>query len=132
MMVKLPSIYKTVTIDCLGDVTKQRWTGSFEVKAILSNADRFEIERIYSKLMPVGTTPSEEQKIEASTIAELAVRVASGPSWWDSTRGGQLMAEMNPLYDLMQECSKAQKAWSDEVDKMAEMGDGNVIPPQSN
>jgi hypothetical protein len=126
-MTKLPSIYKTVTIDCVGDVTKTRWTGSFEIKAILGNSDRFELERIYSKLLPAGTTPSEEMRVEASTIAELSVRVMSGPAWWEATRGGQLMAEMNPLYALMEECSKAQKAWSDEVDKVASMGDGNVV-----
>ncbi len=131
-MTKLPSIYKNITIDSVGEVTKTRWTGTFEVKAILSNADRFEVERIYSKLIPAGVEITDERKTEAGTIAELAVRVVSGPGWWQSTHGGQLMVEMTPLYDLMLEVTKAQKAWSDEVNALGEMGQGNVVNTQSN
>lgn len=129
-MLKLPSIYKTVSIDCVGDVTKTRWMGSFEVKCVMSNADRFEVERFYAKLLPADVKTTEERAVDAATLAELNVRVVSGPAWWASSQGGQTLVEMNPLYELMLRINEAQKAWSDEVDKLANMGDGNVAAPK--
>ena len=124
---KLPNIYATVSIDAIGEKTKSRWIGSFNVKRVLSHADVMEFERMYSRLIPKGVDPSEERRIQAATLAELTVRIVSGPSWWDSTQGGQLMVDMEPLYQLMIECSKEEKAWSDEIDKLASFGDGNIV-----
>jgi len=124
---KLPSTYATVSIDAIGERTKSRWIGSFNVKRILSHADMFEFERMYAKLLPKGVDMSEERKIQAATLAELSVRVVSGPAWWDSTHGGQLMVDMEPLYQLMIECSKEEKSWADEIEKNASFGDGNIV-----
>ena len=125
---KIPDYIKTVVLDANGEVTKSRWTGTFRVKCILSHADRFALERIYTQLLPSDTGVDEEVKIKAATIAELSVRVVDGPEWWNSTRQGQLMVDTTPIYELIGLVVKASEEWSHELGKMNANESNAVIP----
>lgn len=119
-MQKIPDTIRMVAIDCTGELTKSRWIGEFRAKAILSHADKFKLERIYAELMPENDKfVKENDKIRAAIIAELSVTIVDGPEWWSATRGGQLMADDTPLYELMGACKKMQEKWSNDLEASA-------------
>lgn len=126
-MIKIPDYIRMVQLDSMGEVTKERWIGTFQVKAVLTHADRFQLERMYNQLIPKDGEVSEDIKLRAASIAELSVRVVKGPRWWDETASGQLMVDMDPLYDLLVQCNKESKNWSEELDKAAQMEPSNVV-----
>jgi hypothetical protein len=111
----------------MGEITKERWVGQFQVKAVLAHSDRFQLERLYNQLIPKDGEVAEDIKLRAATIAELSVRIVKGPRWWDETASGQLMVDMDPLYDLLVLCNKESKNWSEELDKAATMEPSNVV-----
>ena len=119
-MNKIPDYIRTVVLDCDGEVTKSRWIGTFRIKAILSHADTFAIERMYSKMLPAGTTPTEEMKVRAAVIAELSTRIVEGPDWWNSTRHGQLMVDSEPLYKLAVKCKEENDKWNAELNSASQ------------
>lgn len=127
---KIPDYIKTVVLDSTGEVTKSKWTGTFRVKCVMSHADRFALERIYSQLLPYDAKDiSEEVRLRAATIAELSVRVVDGPQWWESTNHGQSMVDSEPLYDLILSVNKASEDWSKELESMTS-NESNVIVPK--
>ena len=132
-MKTLPSHIVTVNLDSLGDRTKQRWVGQFRVKCVLTNADRFRLERLYAELLPSREREVDEEiKLRAATIAELSVRIVDGPDWWTATRGGQLMADKAPLYDLIVMCNNEEKQWDKAVEDLAKFEESNAIVPDIN
>ena len=128
-MNKIPDYIRTIVLDCEGEVTKSRWIGTFKIKAVLSHADTFAVERMYARLLPSNTTPNEDMKIRAAVISELSVRVLEGPEWWNSTRYGQMMVDSEPLYKLAVKCKEENDKWNEELTKTAkDMGTpSNVI-----
>ena len=127
-MKSIPDIISTVYLDSIGEVTKSRWVGSFQVKAIISNADRLAKARLYAKLMPPeGSSVEEDDKIRAELIAQLSVRVVSGPEFWSSSYGGQLLTDIDPLVDLLKLCQEATENWNKQLNETAQTQDGNVI-----
>lgn len=132
-MKSLPNHIVTVNLDSIGDRTKQRWVGPFRVKCVLTNEDRFRLERAYAELMPSREREVDEEiRLRAATIAELSVRVVDGPDWWVSTRGGRLMADKSPLYDLIVMCNEEEKKWDKAVEELSKFEDNNAIVPDSN
>jgi hypothetical protein len=132
-MKSLPNHIVTVNLDSLGDRTKARWVGQFRIKCVLTNADRFKLDRMYAELLPPRDREvDEEVRLRAATIAELSVRVVDGPEWWSSTRGGQLMADKAPLYDLIVMCNEEEKKWDKAVEDLSKFEDSNAIVPDPN
>lgn len=114
---KVPNIIRTVNLDSTGEVSKNKFLGTFQVKAILNHADEFAMERMYAKLVVKEEFMKEEQKIRAAVIAELSVRIVNAPDWWNASSNGQTLADKQPLYDLAQLCSEAYLEWSKELDE---------------
>lgn len=111
-----------VNLDSVGDVTGSKFMGTFKIKCILTHADRFELERLYGEMIPrsLDTVP-EDLKNKAATIAQLAVTVVQGPSWWYESRQGRNMADTAPLYDLLILCDKSTKDWLDALKKNSDV-----------
>lgn len=130
-MKNLPNVTTTVQLDSIGERTKSRWVGTFTIKRILTHADHFKLDRIYASLMPSRSADvSEEQKLKAAAIAELAVRVINGPAWWDGTNSGQLMVDSDPLYDLISKCNEEEQKWAQEIEESAKFENSNTIDTQ--
>jgi hypothetical protein len=123
----LPQMQAQIQLDSEGERTKSRWLGSFTVKRILTHADRFAIERMYSFLLPKDVNTSEEMKVRAATIAELAVRIVSGPQWWEGSNSGQMLVDSNPLYDLLSLCADAEEAWNKELEANSKLESTNAV-----
>jgi hypothetical protein len=131
-MKKLPDHIVTLYLDSMGDRTKARWFGSFRVKCVLTNADRFALERMYASLMPSREREiDEEVRLRAAAIAELSVRIIDGPPWWSATQGGQLMADSQPIYDLAMMVNAEEKKWDAAVAELSKFEDTNAIVPDA-
>jgi hypothetical protein len=122
-MQKIPSIIRSVFLDSTGEVSKQKFMGSFQVKVVTTNADKLAIEREYSLLVPIDEHLSPDNKLLASTIAELKVRVLTGPNWFSDAINGQNMLDVNPLYELIIKINEEYKKWQEELAKIGSSGD---------
>lgn len=132
-MIKLPDTIGTVFLDSVGEVSKQKFTGSFRVKIVLTNADQIAVEREYARLLPKDAGAGDSNKLLASTMAELNVRVLEGPAWFRDASSGQNMIDRDPLYDLIVRINEAYKDWQNRLNESATAGDDNVVqgPAQS-
>lgn len=134
MSQQLPDLTTTIYLDSAGEITKNRYVGSFKIKRVLTNGDLLAIDRFYAKLLPKDAeeSASEDRKIKAAIIAELFVRIIEGPNWWTESRYGQNMIEFQPMYDLIQKCNEEFKAWTDQlsnaVNKVENENSNSITP----
>lgn len=127
-MKKLPDTTGTISLDSIGERTKTRWAGTFKIRKVLTNADHFALERVYAQLLPSRERDiKDELKLRAAAVAELSVRIMEGPEWWNGTKGGQLMVDSNPLYDLIMLCNEEEKRWDAQVEEMSKFEDSNAV-----
>ncbi|MEM4360232.1 MAG: hypothetical protein QXT45_06850 [Candidatus Bilamarchaeaceae archaeon] len=118
-MIKLPDIIRTVYISCTGEQTKQIYAGMFRVKVALTNAERLEVERMYAQLLPNDKQAAEANRLRASALAELSVRVVDAPSWWRNSRSGQDLLDSQPLWDLLVKIDELINEWTKSVEETA-------------
>lgn len=118
-MIKMPDYEATVQLDCIGEETKNRWTGTFRIKRVLTHLDKFRLERIYTELIPKDSDANNDLKTFAATIAELEVTVLSGPDWYETSGKGRYLVDRNPLYELYFKCHEASEQWKKEVAERA-------------
>lgn len=111
----LPSFTTSVVIDVEGDVTKSRWTGTFTVKRIITHQERFDIEKYFRSYLPDSTSVSETIRNRATVLAELRVRVITGPSWWEGTNYGLDSVDVSHIYELLSKCAEATAQWHKEL-----------------
>lgn len=112
---KLPPFQVPITIDVLGDLTKTRWIGNFVIKRVLTHRDKFDIEKWYKRYLEDDSVAGNKAKINASALAELRVRVVTGPPWWEGTDFLLDCIDETPIAELLAECAKAYKNWEKEV-----------------
>jgi hypothetical protein len=134
-MHKVPDIIRSVFLDSVGDISKNKFTGTFRTKVVLTNADKLAIDREYARLIAREDSLSSDNRLLASTIAELSIRVLSGPQWFKDAINGQNMIDTNPLYELIIKINEEYKKWQEELNQVANSGDeSNVVasgPAQS-
>lgn len=119
MTKRLPNAFAPANIDVEGDLTHTRWIGSFNLKRILTWKDRFEIERIYKEYLQDDSSVKDPLIIiNASALAELRVRIQSGPPWWEATNFGLELIDKTPIHALMAEVKRLNDSWDKEVSEM--------------
>lgn len=127
-MHKLPDIIRSIHLDSIGEVSKQKFTGTFRVKVVLTNADKLAIERTYASLVSREDTMSSANKLLAATVAELSVRVLNGPRWFYDAVSGQNMVDEDPLFNLALKINEEYKQWQKELEVVSQAGDeSNVL-----
>ena len=117
-MSKVPDIIRPIYLQSLGEITKQKYFGTFRIKVILTQRERLLVEREYSALLPSDKGASEENKLRAAVLAELSVRIAESPDWWKNSDYGRELLDSQPLWDLMVSIDKERNAWQEELDKL--------------
>lgn len=125
-MKKLPDIVKYVSLDSIGDVTGQKYVGSFRIKVILSHDDRFTIERTYKQMLPDDKGVVDEIKLKCGGISELESRIVEAPAWWKDSRNGRDLVDSTPIYDLLVAVSEQYENWKQELKK--EVISGTDVP----
>lgn len=124
----MPDIYGTIHLDSIGDKTETRWVGTFKIKRVLTHGDYLAIERNYASLVPPKDRDvSEEMKLRAAAIAELAVRVIDSPPWWEGSQDGRNLLDAQPLWDLIAACNEEEKRWFEQLKNTAKTDDNNPI-----
>ena len=127
-MYKLPDFIRSIQLESIGEVSKQKFTGAFRVKVVLTNADQLAIEREYARLTARSDdTMSADNRLMAGTIAELSIRVLNGPPWYQEAMAGQNMIDKNPLFDLIVKINDEYKQWQKELDDVANSGDKSNV-----
>lgn len=127
-MYKIPDIIRTIFLDSVGEVSKQKFTGTFRVKVVLTNSDKLAIEREYARLLGKEESASSNNKLLAGTMAELSVRVLNGPPWFRDAMSGANMIDENPLYEIIVKINEEYKKWQSELSDVASSEDeSNVV-----
>ena len=118
-MRKLPDIVKTINLESQGEITGEIWRGIFQVKVILTHAERFAIERTYKTMLPNDSNVDDATKIKCASIAELEQRIVSAPEWFKAARNGRDLVDAQPLYDLMTLSYSKLEEWRKELAESA-------------
>lgn len=114
---------RTFTVSVEGDVSGEKWYGSFTVKTRLTHRDHLRKDQLRRELLgglETGPTPSVRAQTAAFVLAELAVRILKAPSWWTESDGGLDLADDNVLQRVYDEALKAEREVVDELRKAAE------------
>lgn len=95
--------------DDVGELTQSRYAGTFEVKPVLSWADKIRADRICRDLLGENP-PNEESAIyqRAFISGQLAVRVLKAPEWWTGKGNGSLMVDENIPVSVYSRCVDAE------------------------
>lgn len=118
-MKKLPDIIKHISLDSIGEMTNERYVGSFKVKVLLTHAERLAVERTYADMLPNDKVASDESKLKAGAIAELDQRVVEAPRWWVNSRNGRDLLDSQPIWDLLVGIEQKVVEWKKELEELA-------------
>lgn len=111
----LPDKNHTFTVDVVGERTKERFQGSFTVKAMLTIAETVDVGLRTDAYNNGSRTIGERIYLMNRAIAEMEVRLASdpkkgllAPSWWKDSDGGRQLLDLNVLYDVYNKALSAE------------------------
>lgn len=122
-MKKLPDIVKYVSLESIGEITGQKYTGAFRLKVLLTHDERFAIERIYKQMLPNDVGVEQEIKLKCGGISELEQRIVEAPNWWKDSRNGRDLVDSQPIYDLLIQLQEKYEEWKQELKKEVVAGD---------
>lgn len=122
-MKKLPDIVKYVSLESIGEITGQKYAGSFRLKVLLTHDERFAIERTYKQMLPDDKGVEQEIKLKCGGIAELEQRIVEAPNWWKDARNGRDLVDSQPIYDMLLHLSEKYEEWKAELKKEVVAGD---------
>lgn len=125
-MKKLPDIVKHVSLDSIGELTGQRYAGSFRIKVLLTHSERLAVDRTYAMLLPDDKSASQESKLKAGGIAELDQRIVEAPKWWLDARNGRDLVDAQPIWDLLIAVEQKTEEWKQDLGKKAEDEDAST------
>lgn len=120
----LPNREKEFAINEIGAVTKERYTGTFQVKRVLTQREEFLADhRRRSILGPNPENSSMAMAQNAYALGQLSVRIVKAPTWWNPNSedvGGLDLLDENLIAKVFEETLKAEQEWRDEIAKKAE------------
>lgn len=112
---------KTFTISILGEASAKPYNGQFTVKTTLTRAERFAADvRRREILGPNGGEAAVELQLEAAMLGQLAVRVVSGPAWWEQSDRGLKLEDLNVLVEIYNLTRAKEEEAAEELKKQAE------------
>ena len=91
----------TINISVVGDESGQPFSGEFEVKTLLSRADRFEADRLRRAILgDRGGEAAPALAGEAFMLGQLSVRIKKAPAWWTDHDNGLSLSDLNVIVDV--------------------------------
>lgn len=102
-------------INVKGESTGKEYSGKFVMKLFLSLRDRNAASVKYSKVNQGNTEDFEMMGIN-KMIAEYSVQAEEAPEWFSNDAVLDLM-DFSPLVQIKEELEKAQKEYSDKMNK---------------
>lgn len=122
-MMNLPKNEKTFMFDKVGEITNFRYEGQFVVKCALSLADKRLIEIEKSRLSMDLQNPTANLDALSRLIANLRVRVISGPEWFNQQVQSMSILDEEIVFEVYSQCLKASDEWLKELKQAANKGE---------
>lgn len=116
-MINLPKNEKTFMFSQVGEITGMKYEGQFVVKCALSLADKRLIEIEKSRLTADLMNPTGNLDAIGRVIANLRVRVISGPEWYNQQVNTLSILDEGIVFDVFSECLKASDEWLKDLKK---------------
>jgi hypothetical protein len=111
----LPKNEKSFHFSKEGEITGFKYEGQFTVKCALSLADKRLIEIEKSRLSVDLMNPTGNLDAISRLIANLRVRVISGPEWFNQQVNTMSILDENIVFEVYAECVKASEDWIKEL-----------------
>jgi hypothetical protein len=124
-MMNLPKNEKTFMFDKVGEVTGFQYQGQFTVKCALSLADKRLIEIEKSRLSMDLQNPTGNLDAISRLIANLRVRVISGPEWFNQQVQSMSILDEDVVFEVYSQCLKASEEWMKELKQTSTKGDSS-------
>jgi hypothetical protein len=128
----LPDKNQTFTLDVVGERTKERFQGSFTVKAMLTIAETVDVGLRTDAYNNGSRTIGERIYLMNRAIAEMEVRLVSdpkkgllAPSWWKDSDGGRTLLDLNVLYEVYNKAMSAETEYEKRLNTSADDAEAN-------
>lgn len=116
----LPKRERKFSIDVEGEFTGYKYAGEFTVKCSLSILEKQALELEKTRLLADFQNPTSGLLGIAHALSNLRTKIVKAPEWWTESLAGTKIEDENIFGALMDECSRAEKEWRDDVKKKAE------------
>ena len=105
-------------IDIMGEITGNKYSGTFTVKTSLSMRETLKQDEIYRSIIgPDPSNAASNSRNIAAAISYLATHVIVSPDWWKKLQGGLECDDVNLIAEVN---NKAQEVIDAEYKKLAD------------
>lgn len=112
---------KSFTVSIEGNVTGEKWPGTFKVKVMFSHRDYLARDRIKRDLLGAEPgIPSPDALRTAEVFAELGIRIIDAPKWWTESNNGVDLFDANVIVEIYEKALAAEKEYLKEKAAAAE------------
>ena len=115
----LPKNERTFVFEELGEATQTTYPGEFTVLCIPDMRARRAIEIEKSRLSADVANPTDNLAGLSIILANLRVRILSGPQWWEESLGGFNVMDENILVTLYDQVLEQEDLWRAELREKA-------------
>jgi hypothetical protein len=92
----MASANSTFTVDVVGEITGEKWVGSFTTRLQLSHADQFRRDEIRRRLLGANPESASPRALNAAEVfSEISIHITDAPQWWKGNNGGLDLADDN-------------------------------------
>lgn len=118
----LPKNEKSFMFEKVGEITGYKYDGQFVVKCALSLADKRAIEIEKSRISMDLMNPTGNLDAISRLIANLRVRVISGPEWFNQQVNTMQILDEEVAFEVYSLCLKASEEWIKELKDASNQG----------
>lgn len=114
-VLNLPNNETTFTVDVEGEVTGNRYTGSFTAICVPNQRQKAAAALLESEMLV--STKGDLSVLDENTryfikcIAQLQFRLIKFPTWWQESDGGRNLYDINPIVEAMSKALDAENEW---------------------
>ena len=127
----LPKNESTFDFEHIGELYGKKYEGQFTVKCVLNLADKRALEIEKSRLTADLLNPTGNLSALGSVIANLRVRVISGPDWFTQAIMTLDILDEEVVFELYGKCLDKSEEWRESVKVKAEEKTEGNVPKES-
>lgn len=108
------------SINILGEVTQERWVGTFTAKCRLSHRDHLTADKLFRELIgPNPETACDRARQTSEIFSQLAVRIVQSPDWWKASGNGADLADDAIIAEVYNNAMRIEKEALETLKKKA-------------
>jgi len=119
----LPQDKMTFDIDLEGNITHERYHGTFSVKCLLTNAETLQIAAAVDKMGGNSQTMPAPYRQFMKALCELDFLVLDAPAFWKNSEGGRTLKDQNVVNEVyakaLDQAVTYQKRINDEAEALS-------------